>query len=196
MFWSVSQMLQNCIVCILLLRWLFVTILSLLPNSQIGFKTSQYRLGGSTRFIAIQIKMVPFINVVFMNTGGLTHIKHCHSYIFITICATAAVHPWMPHHKSTYWQHRDWQSIWGHEKDEEKICALIIASKKTQNIKTGCNTHSATVQSPPSDTITALRSRYQSLSLELIWYLRMDVKYAAMRATPYAANEPTCEISK
>lgn len=54
-------------------------------------------------------------------------------------------------------------------------------------------TYSATVQSPPSDKITALRSRYLSRAPRLIWYNRMNVKYAAVKAQPTSG---AADISK
>lgn len=96
-------------------------------------------------------------------------------FIFKTICTTPAVHLfinlWTPHHKSTYWQHKVLHSNAASSKKKERRKIYLENDIREKNITKGPVTYSATVQSPPSDKITALRSRYQSRALRLIWYL-------------------------
>lgn len=62
------------------------------------------------------------------NIGGLLHMTNVlirFSFIFKTICTTPAVHLfinlWMPHHKSTYWQHKVLHSNASSKKKEKEI---------------------------------------------------------------------------
>lgn len=125
----------------------------------------------------------------------MTNVLIRFSFIFKTICTTPAVHLfinlWMPHHKSTYWQHKVLHSNASSKKKEKEIYLENDIREKKK--KKGPVTYSATVQSPPSDKITALRSRYLSRAPRLIWYLRMKVKYAAAKAQPTSG---AADISK
>jgi len=131
-----------------------------------------------------------------INIGRLLHVINIlirFSFIFKTICSTPAVHLffnlWMPHHKSTYCQHKVLHSNAPSKKKEKENYLENGIREKIRKVLL------LTVQSPPSDKITAraVRSRYQSRAPRLIWYLRMDVKYAAIKAPPTSG---AADISK
>lgn len=126
------------------------------------------------------------LNMILKIYLHMMHISINASFIFIfkRICTTPAVHPfinlWMTHHRSTQWQYKLLHSNAASKKTKKISIMAFEKMYKERPCYLQCNSAKLAVRPNHS---APLRSRYQSRALRLIWYLRMNVKNAAVNAT-------------